>query len=52
MTNVADKIKLFNSDEMMGQEVFDKLQAQINDKQQERTILNDKLTELKNSDNY
>lgn len=47
MTNVADKIKLFNSDEMMGQEVFDKLQAQINDKQQERTILNDKLTELK-----
>lgn len=47
LTNVDDKIKLFNSDEMMGEQAFEKLQQQIKSKENDRQSITDQLKQLK-----
>lgn len=47
LTNVEDKIKLFNSDEMMGDQAFDKLQQEIKSKENSRQSITNQLKDLK-----
>ena len=47
LKDVEEKIKLFNSDEMMGEEVFEKLKYQIQEQQDARQHLNQRLTDIK-----
>lgn len=41
------KIKLFNSDEMMGKDAFEKLKEQIQQQENVRQNLNQQLSEIK-----
>lgn len=47
LKDVEEKIKLFNSDEMMGEEAFEKLKYQIQEQQDARQHLNQRLTDIK-----
>ena len=44
---VNEKIKLFNSDEMMGEDAFEKLKEQIQQQENVRQNLNHQLSEIK-----
>ncbi|MEJ7304161.1 chromosome segregation protein SMC, partial [Staphylococcus caprae] len=44
---VNEKIKLFNSDEMMGKDAFEKLKEQIQQQENVRQNLNQQLSEIK-----
>ncbi|MCE5089507.1 chromosome segregation protein SMC [Staphylococcus devriesei] len=45
--DVQEKIELFNSDDMMGKQAFDKLQANIEEKETLRETITNKLKDLK-----
>ena len=47
LQNVEEKIELFNSDDMMGQQAFDKLKDNIKEKEQLRESITNQLKELK-----
>lgn len=47
LDTVKEKIQLFNSDEMMGEQAFDKIKSQIADKERTRSELNEQLDQMK-----
>ena len=47
LKDVQEKIRLFNSDEMMGEQAFENLKSQIQEQEEERDRLNHQLTDIK-----